>query len=69
MRTYYLVIADMRALELYAWILEGVFLTGAKLMHRRSSEKASEHEITLTPSKIEASIPTIADYIYKFLLN
>jgi FkbM family methyltransferase len=69
MRTYYLVIADMRALELYASILEGVFITGAKLMHKRSSEKASADEITLTPSKIETSIGTLADNIYKFFVK
>jgi FkbM family methyltransferase len=69
MRAYYLVIADMRALELYASILEGAFVTGAKLMYKPSSEKASADELTSGHSKIGTSIVTHADSIYKFFIK
>jgi FkbM family methyltransferase len=69
MRAYHLAIAYMRALELYASILESIFVTGAKLLNKRSSEKASADEITLTHSKIGNFIVTHADSIYRFFIK
>jgi FkbM family methyltransferase len=59
----------MRAVELYASILESVFVTGAKLLYKRSSEKASADEITLTHDKMGNYLATRADGIYKFLVK
>jgi FkbM family methyltransferase len=59
----------MRVLELYASIVNGVFLTGAKLLYKRSSEKASAEEITLRHGKMGEYIVTHADSIYKFLIK
>jgi len=59
----------MRPLELYASIVNGVFLTGAKLLYKRSSEKASAEEITLRHGKMGEHIVTHADSIYKFLIK
>jgi FkbM family methyltransferase len=59
----------MRALGLYAFIVNGVFLTGAKLLYKRSSERASAEEITLRHSKIGDYVVTHADSIYKFLIK
>ena len=59
----------MRALELYASIVNGVFLTGAKLLYKRSCDRASAEEITLRHSKTGEYIATHADSIYKFLIK
>jgi FkbM family methyltransferase len=59
----------MRALELYASIVNGVFLTGAKLLYKRSCDRASAEEITLRHSKMGEYIATHADSIYKFLIK
>jgi FkbM family methyltransferase len=59
----------MRALELYASIVNGVFLTGAKLLYKRSCDRASAEEITLRHSKTGEYIATHADSVYKFLIK
>jgi FkbM family methyltransferase len=59
----------MRALDLYASILECVFATGAKVLYKRSSEKASAEEITLTHDKMGNYLATRADSIYNSLIK
>jgi FkbM family methyltransferase len=59
----------MRALELYASIVNGAFVTGAKLLHKHSSKKASVEEITLTPKRTISNVAIIAESIYKFLIK
>ena len=59
----------MRALDLYASILECVFATGAKVLYKRSSEKASVEEITLTHDKMGNYLATRADSIYNSLIK
>ncbi|MDQ3968310.1 MAG: hypothetical protein M3275_07950, partial [Thermoproteota archaeon] len=62
-------IVDMRAVEIYASILESVFVTGAKLLYKRASKKASAEEISLTHDKIGNSVVTHADSSYKFFVK
>jgi FkbM family methyltransferase len=62
-------IAEMRVVELYASILENVFVTGAKLLYKRASKKASAEEISLTHDKIGNSVVTHADSAYKFFVK
>jgi FkbM family methyltransferase len=58
----------MRALDLYASILESIFATGAKVLYKRSSEKASAEEITLTHSKM-VNYAVHVTSIYNFLIK
>lgn len=59
----------MQAVELYASILESVFVSGAKMLYKPSNEKASADEITLTHGKIGNSIVTHADSVYNFFVK
>jgi FkbM family methyltransferase len=56
-------------LQLYVSIVNGVFLTGAQLLYKRSSKRASAREITLRHSKMGDYITTHADSVYKFLIK
>ena len=69
MRACHVAIADLRALELYASILERVFVTSEKLLNKRSSEKASADEITLTQTKLGNFIVTHGDSIYRSFIK
>lgn len=58
----------MRALYLYASIVDNIFLAGAKLLYKPSSEKASPEEITSRHSKAVNSAH-YATKIYNFLIK
>jgi FkbM family methyltransferase len=58
----------MRALDLYASTVNGVFLTGAKLLYKPSSRKASAEEISSRHSKM-VNYAVFANNIYDFLIK
>jgi FkbM family methyltransferase len=58
----------MRALDLYASIVDSVFITGAKLLYKPSSQKASAEEISLSHTKM-VSYAVFANRIYNSLIK
>jgi tRNA/tmRNA/rRNA uracil-C5-methylase (TrmA/RlmC/RlmD family) len=58
----------MRALDLYASTVNSVFLTGAKLLYKPSSRKASAEEISSRHRKY-VNYAVFANNIYNFLIK